>query len=83
MKESELIGDHKSLFKLMDALPVGKLTPNFKLLYRASRDGRDPEKFHELCDEKGPTLVLIKAKFQGLIGGYCPDKDIWQSKDNS
>jgi hypothetical protein len=80
MKESELIGDHKSLFKLMDFLPFGKLTANAKLLYRASRDGKDPETFHELCDGKDSTLVLIKAKFHGLVGGYAPDKNVWDAK---
>ena len=32
----------------------------YKLLFRASQDGDSIETFHEKCDNKGPTLVLIK-----------------------
>ena len=42
-----------------------------KMLFRATRDGFSNSKFHELCDNKGPLLVLIKT-FKGiLIGGFC------------
>jgi hypothetical protein len=30
-----------------------------KLLYRASRDGFESTKFHDLCDDKGSTIVLV------------------------
>ncbi|GBB88254.1 hypothetical protein RclHR1_01480019 [Rhizophagus clarus] len=32
----------------------------FRLLLRGSRDGMDVNTFHKLCDNKGPTLVLVK-----------------------
>ena len=32
------------------------------LLYRASRDGFEATKFHELCDNKGPTIMISKLK---------------------
>ena len=35
--------------------------PITKLLYKASRDGFSAEKFHELCDHKGPTLTIYKS----------------------
>jgi hypothetical protein len=45
----------------------------FKLLYRASRDGFEAAKFHELCDNKGSTIMISKLKENGrLIGGYNP-----------
>ena len=28
--------------------------------------------FHELCDNKGPTLTLIKLKNEEIIGGFTP-----------
>ncbi|RGB43238.1 hypothetical protein C1646_661555 [Rhizophagus diaphanus] len=51
-----------------------KSTPYlFKLLYRASRDGFEAAKFHELCDNKGSTIMISKLKENGrLIGGYNP-----------
>ncbi|CAB4428808.1 unnamed protein product [Rhizophagus irregularis] len=43
------------------------------LLYRASRDGFEATKFHELCDNKGPTIMISKLKENDrLIGGYNP-----------
>ena len=31
------------------------------MLYRGSRDGFAARQFHEKCDEKGPTLTLVKV----------------------
>ena len=39
-----------------------------QLLYRLSRDGEEISKFHELCDNKGPTLTIFLVK-DGNIGG--------------
>ncbi|CAG8577669.1 4459_t:CDS:2 [Paraglomus occultum] len=45
----------------------------FKLLLRGSVSGFTPKTFHELCDAKGPTVILIKpAHSNDLIGGYNP-----------
>jgi hypothetical protein len=41
------------------------------LLYRGSRDGFGAEDFHLKCDNKSPTLTIIKAQESGYIfGGY-------------
>ena len=43
-----------------------------QLLYKKSRDGDQISKFHELCDNKGPTLTIFKTE-DGNIGGiYTP-----------
>ena len=39
------------------------------LLFRASDDGKTPADFHRCCDNKGPTLVLIKSE-EYIFGGY-------------
>ena len=39
--------------------PENEITTN--LLYRKSIDGDSYDTFHRLCDNKGPTLVLIKS----------------------
>ena len=40
------------------------INPNMKikseLLYRMSRDGIETDTFHNLCDNKGPTIILTK-----------------------
>ncbi|CAG8443602.1 6190_t:CDS:2 [Acaulospora morrowiae] len=46
---------------------------SFKLLLRASRDGFDPNTFHQLCDHKGATIMVAKLVASGqLVGGYNP-----------
>ncbi|RIA87276.1 hypothetical protein C1645_827985 [Glomus cerebriforme] len=45
----------------------------FDLLYRASRDGITSGAFHNKCDNKGATIVIIKIKgSEQIIGGYNP-----------
>jgi hypothetical protein len=40
----------------------------FELLYRGSRDDMTAGVFHEKCDGKGPTLVLIAGQSAGQPG---------------
>jgi hypothetical protein len=48
---------------------------HFDLLYRGSRDGMTPAAFHDKCDGKGPTLVLVAGQSEGqpvcVFGGYA------------
>ena len=54
------------------------LPPNAtcSLLYRASTDGKRPADFHRCCDDKGPTLVVIKSG-EYICGGYTSES--WES----
>ncbi len=42
----------------------------WKLIYRASEHGYTAKSFHECCDDKGPTLVIIKSSGGWIFGGY-------------
>ena len=42
----------------------------WKLIYRASEHGYTAESFHEYCDDKGPTLIVIKSSGGWIFGGY-------------
>eukprot|EP00347_Sterkiella_histriomuscorum_P008847 403343512 len=42
----------------------------FSLLYRGSRDGFSADKFHELCDYKGPTVSFIISECAQVFGGF-------------
>jgi hypothetical protein len=62
------------------------------LLYRGSRDGMTPKAFHDRCDGKGPTLVLVTAQSTGkpvcVFGGYAgkswaSGKDVWVASPDS
>ena len=41
-------------------------------IYKKSRDGNTYNIFHNLCDNKGKTLILIKSSEGFIIGGYTP-----------
>ena len=41
-----------------------------KLLYRSSEYGYTGKSFHECCDDKGPTLIVIKSSEGWIFGGY-------------
>ena len=40
------------------------------LIYRASEHGYTAKSFHEYCDDKGPTLIVIKSSGGWIFGGY-------------
>ena len=42
---------------------------SFVLIYRASRDGWDASRFHANCDNKGPTVTVVKSG-NYIFGGY-------------
>ena len=42
---------------------------NTNLLYRASRDGWAASNFHSCCDNKGPTVTVVKSG-NYMFGGY-------------
>ena len=65
------------------------INPNKKikaeLLYRLSRDGDLYQTFHNKCDNKGPTLVLINDDSGLKTGGFTPlswDPNSQWKKDN-
>ncbi|XP_028396171.1 E3 ubiquitin-protein ligase TRIM33-like [Dendronephthya gigantea] len=41
----------------------------WNLCYRASRDGWNAQNFHSQCNNRGPTVVLVKAN-NCIFGGY-------------
>ncbi len=42
----------------------------WKLIYRASEHRYSGESFHECCNDKGPTLIVIKSSGGWIFGGY-------------
>ena len=43
-----------------------------RLLYRMTRDGASADKFHQLCDAQGPTVLLVHANKMHVFGAYTP-----------
>ena len=45
----------------------------WKLLYSVSEHEYSGESFHRCCDDKGPTLVIIKSSGGWIFGGYTTE----------
>ena len=42
----------------------------WKMIYRSSEHNYTGKSFHEYCDDKGPTLIVIKSSGGWIFGGY-------------
>ncbi|KAG0021893.1 hypothetical protein BGZ80_001487 [Entomortierella chlamydospora] len=51
--------------------------PKLILQYRATRDGFDAASFHRACDQRGPTLTVVRADNGTIFGGY--NSSSWSS----
>ena len=61
-EESEILSADqvKSLVELLKNSPILH-SVSVEMLYRASRDGWAASNFHSCCDNKGPTITMIKS----------------------
>lgn len=48
-----------------------KAKPTFKLLYRGTRDGFTANAFHTKCNNKGPTVTVIRSSLGKIFGGFA------------
>ncbi len=69
---SEYLPDTQLVDKKYDSYLKEWLGNDYKwrLLYRASEHDYTVKSFHEYCDDKGPTLIMIKSSGGWLFGGY-------------
>jgi hypothetical protein len=54
---------------------------NINLLFDTQRDGDSSSTFHDKCDGKSPTLVVIKSKNGYVFGGYATSP--WQANNDN
>ncbi|KAL9954724.1 hypothetical protein ACROYT_G042297 [Oculina patagonica] len=66
-EESEILTneEHRSVLKSWLPRQDGK----WRLLFRASRDGFAAATFHSKCDNKGPTVTIVKSG-NNIFGGF-------------
>jgi len=65
--------EHRSVLKGWLPSQEGK----WRLLFRASRDGFATETFHSKCDNKGPTVTIVKSG-NCIFGGFTEQS--WRGK---
>ncbi len=70
---SEFLPDTQLVNKQYDDILREWLGSDYKwrLIYRASEHGYTAESFHKCCDNKGPTLIVIKSTGGWIFGGYA------------
>ena len=66
--ESEILTSEEHRQSLRGWLPTG-LDGEWRLLFRASRDGFAGQTFHSKCDNKGPTITVVKSG-ANIFGGF-------------
>jgi len=61
--------------------------PMLDLIYRGSRNGYSAQEFHDFCDARGSTIILIRSTSKKVFGGYTDVSwnrdDQYQSTDKS
>ena len=74
LKSSIIKGDSKNQNLITNWIKqkVKKDELNFELIFKMSENGSDSKNFHELCDNKGPTLTLILTSKEKKFGGFTP-----------
>ena len=73
-------------FKFLSQNINSNLKLYYELLYKATIDGEASSVFHSKCDEKGPTITVVKVLNGSKCGGFTPiswKKDgCWQKDDS-
>ena len=70
LNNSVIVGNNSEyLSNLTNWIKPIKSDSDWKLCWRVSRDGWDSSRFHSLCDEKGPTITIVKVG-KYIFGGY-------------
>ena len=67
---SLILGDNEKYNKTIKNWINPNLIIKAQLLYRLSRDGKEFQTFHNLCDNKGNTLSIFKLDDGNILGGY-------------
>ena len=75
-EESVILTNEEHRRVLKTWLPI---KGEWRLLFRASRDGFAAAAFHFKCDNKGPTVTVVKSG-ENIFGGFTGNA--WTSKIN-
>ena len=75
LKYSSIIGNDFNNIKLVQnwiGETINKKEIKFKLIFKMNDNGTGSNDFHKYCDDKGPTLTLIKTTKNKIFGGFTP-----------
>jgi len=69
--DSGILSDNEKLM-LLQWIPTDLKKKKLSLLFRASRDGFTAQAFHEKCNTKVPTIVVVHSNNNHVFGGFTP-----------
>ena len=78
--DSVILNESKSVNEFLKKIYEWSGYKSMELLYRGTRDGSSSEKFHEKCDNQGPTICLYKNEKGYIFGGYASIS--WKNEGN-
>ena len=72
LSNSTIIGDNQTYLVMLSRWlrPVAQTNGSWILCWRASFHGWAASTFHSLCDNKGPTVTIVKDTNNNTFGGY-------------
>ncbi|XP_044181237.1 uncharacterized protein LOC114975424 [Acropora millepora] len=72
LSNSTIIGDNQTYLVMLSRWlrPVAQINGQWILCWRASLHGWAGTTFHSLCDNKGPTVTIVKDTNNNIFGGY-------------
>ena len=77
---SLLVNNVRKLDELEDLLKVPRKSLKLSKLFSTEEHGWDARKFHDKCDNQGPTITILQTKDQRWYGGYA--RQSWRSGNN-
>ena len=76
LNESSIIKDDiKNIFLIANWIKketIQKEKIELELIFRMNENGTKANDFHKYCDNKGPTLTLVKTADNKIFGGFTP-----------
>jgi len=69
--ESTILTNNEKLL-LLQWIPINLQNKKWTLLLRASRDGYTAQVFHNKCNNKAPTIVIVHSNNNHVFGGFTP-----------
>ena len=72
LKESTEIENNIKLITKWILETINKKVIKFELIFKMSENGTKSTDFHTYCDNKGPTLILVKTTKNKIFGGFTP-----------
>ncbi|KAJ5070083.1 pep-cterm sorting domain-containing protein [Anaeramoeba ignava] len=84
--KSTIIQEKEHFDKLKEWINDDEFFYGMELGFSAKKDGFDCKKWHDICDNKGKTLIIIKTKDNYIFGGFTSigftnDNSKWREKD--